>query len=275
VTVQATADADSSAARDVELGARRVVRHDVYLGGTAALRGLVRATGGRPIAGARVALAGTRDTAVAGEDGTFSLARVPAGSQTLEVRAVGYLPARIGVDLFAGEVPNTTTVSLLSLRAYLDTVRVTGERVYHRDATGFEQRRRTWGSGTFLDRAAIARRVAVQTTDLLRTMPGVDVVHAMDGEHVLVRRAGSSCSPMIYVDGMPLTFPGMASGAFTDEANTIQPEEIEGIEVYRSAATAPPQFSPSMSGCGTILIWTGPQLPKPRKLPKSPKAKAP
>jgi hypothetical protein len=272
VVVRAAADGDSSGLREVELGTQRLAHLDLYLGGTASLRGVVRTPAGRPIPNARVAIAGSGDSTTAGDDGAFTLARVPAGSQTIEARAVGYLPARAPVDLFAGDAPNTTTIALVSVRAYLDTVRVTGQRVYTSDRSGFERRRRSSGTGYFLDRATIERRNPFRTTDLLRQVPGIDVRHGLTGDQVLVRSMGTVCRPTIYLDGMPLSFPGAGSD-FPDDVDMVLPTELEGVEVYRSQVGAPFEYTMPMSNCGSILLWTHPPLPKPPKAPKAPKPK--
>jgi hypothetical protein len=258
--------------REVELGSQRLTHLDLYLGGTASLRGVVRTPTGRPIPNARVAIAGSGDSTTAGDDGTFVLARAPAGSQTIEARAVGYLPARAPVDLFVGDAPNTTTIALVSVRAYLDTVRVTGRRVYTSDRNGFERRRRSSGTGYFLDRETIARQNAFRTTDLLRRVPGVDVRLGPTGDRVMLRSMGTMCRPLVYLDGMPLTFPG-AGDDFPDDLDLVLPTDLDGVEVYRSQTGAPPEYTRPGNACGTVLLWTHPPLPTPPRPPKAPKSK--
>ncbi|HEX4934451.1 MAG TPA: hypothetical protein VFV33_14780, partial [Gemmatimonadaceae bacterium] len=36
----------------------------------------------------------------------------------------------------------------------------------------------------------------------------------------------------------------------------MRPNDIEGIEVYKNVASAPPQYQPLDSSCGVILVWT-------------------
>ena len=38
----------------------------------------------------------------------------------------------------------------------------------------------------------------------------------------------------------------------------IMPSDIAAVEAYAGSAGAPPQYSGS--GCGSVLIWTGPDL---------------
>ncbi|HEV2180138.1 MAG TPA: carboxypeptidase-like regulatory domain-containing protein, partial [Gemmatimonadaceae bacterium] len=48
---------------------------------------------GEPLTAAGVKVEGTELGAVTGEDGTYHVARVPAGTYTLTVRRIGYAPA--------------------------------------------------------------------------------------------------------------------------------------------------------------------------------------
>ncbi len=79
----------------------------------ASLRGrVVDDHSGAPVASARIELNGI--TANAGADGRFRLDGLPPGAGTLTVAAVGYGPARIGVDLLPG-LEDERTVRLLPL----------------------------------------------------------------------------------------------------------------------------------------------------------------
>ena len=61
---------------------------------------------------------------------------------------------------------------------------------------------------------------------------------------------GEPCaSPDIYLDGAVVQ-----GGFFLNDL--LNPDQIEGIEVYRSTTTTPPQFQKPGSTCGSIVIWT-------------------
>jgi hypothetical protein len=97
----------------------------------------------------------------------------------------------------------------------------------------------------------------------------------MGGDQVLVRSMGSLCRPTIYLDGMLLSMPTSGSADFPEDLNFVRPEELEGIEVYRSRIGAPMEYSTAVNDCGSILLWTHPPLPRPPKPPKEPKARKP
>jgi hypothetical protein len=67
--------------------------------GQARLQGVVRAPGGGPLAGARVSVAGTDVSGTTSPSGAFALAGLPAGTYSLEVKAIGYAPTRVAVNL--------------------------------------------------------------------------------------------------------------------------------------------------------------------------------
>ena len=101
------------------------------------------------------------------------------------------------VDVVAGAAP--VHVSLSTLKAVLDTLKVTASRIT-RGNNGFDQRQRS-GIGRYLTQMDIARKLPNQTSDLFRSMPGV-----LMQDKIMVRGTDSTyCSPSIYLDGRFLT----------------------------------------------------------------------
>jgi len=71
------------------------------LTGTALISGVVRGVGGLPLSGAQVRVVGARGTALSDERGRFELRDLPAGTQVLEAKRIGYLLAQQPVELRA------------------------------------------------------------------------------------------------------------------------------------------------------------------------------
>lgn len=242
--VRVTVVSDSVAPGDTVPAPRRRIRSgDFSLAGT-----VLAAAGGRPLVGAIVSLQ-DGPQARTNENGEWTLANAPGGTQTLDVRAVGFYPERRMVDVVAGAPRIRVTLS--TLKAVLDTVRVTATRMYNRRLAGFEQRRRTLGFGRFLTEADIARRPAVEVTDLLRNLPGVRV-YRQGFDKVLLVRGGVEdwCVPSVWVDDH---YVFNMSGDDVD--NWVKPDRVAGIEVYVGIST-PAQYQRGLSGCGAIVIWT-------------------
>jgi hypothetical protein len=226
--------------------------------GNGRLRGTVVGSNARPISGARVSVWGTGIEVTSDQDGKFSLAALPAGTHTLEVRAVGFTPATQPVDIVQG-TPGSTDIELTNLGITLDTVRVVAQRVYTNARDAAFERRLKYSVGHIIDEAEIEKRRPIVITDLLRTVPGVLVVPGKRSGMDILMRGGHGilgtgyCRPDMWIDGVRVTndelFP------FDMMVSTM---DLRAVEVYARNSTVPPDLA-SMSGCGVIAIWTGPR----------------
>lgn len=219
------------------------------LRGTARLAGTVRDDANRPVARATVTVRGSASSALTGDDGSFSLANLPAGTRSVQVRAIGYEPRTATVTLRAGR--STAASVILDKRVdVLASVNVIEKQTARkRDLTGFEERRRQ-GMGSYLTREDIEKRSPISMTDALRTVPGLQIVPNGNGSASVLGRGG--CRPAVYVDGMPVT-----DGA-TDLDAIVRPTDVRGVEVYRSGSTVPVEYGGGAgNSCGTVLVWTG------------------
>ncbi len=215
--------------------------------GTAQLSGTVLGPDGKPLEGANVYLVGTAIGARADARGNFRLTGLPAGTHTVEVRQISFALKRYTVDL--------SPTREMKLAAVLDTRAtvlgaVTVEAKAGSSIPGFDQRAKR-GLGTFINEDDIAKRQSILLTDLFRTVPGLNV--AFDGSNYTVQssRAGNTSCPMQwYLDGSP--FDNSDNGI----DQMLRPDDIEGIEIYKSASEVPVQYQGQHASCGTILVWT-------------------
>lgn len=274
--VQAASASDSSGAFEITIPATGFLYRDVFLApvvrtkvagadsapamevwrGTGRLRGRIVAATGRPIEGARVTVWGTGLETLTNSDGQFSLTDLPQGTHTLEARAVGFAPAQRAVDIVHG-AGEAAAVELANLAIALDTIRVTAQRVYTARWEEEFQRRMKYRSGTghLIDEKEIEKRNPLELTDILRTIPGVQVIPTARGNTPFMRGGtalGSGlCRPVVWIDGARVT---------NDEAfrfnSLVSASEIRAVEVYPHAALVPAEFQ-TLSGCGSIAIWTG------------------
>lgn len=209
---------------------------------------VVAAAGGNAISGAFVSISGGPQTRT-NENGEWAISNAPTGTRTLEVRAIGYYPARRDVDVVAGSRP--VHVALSTMRAVLDTVRISAARVFDRHLSGFEARRKR-GTGRYLTAADIARHRPIVTSEALRRVSGVFVERSALGETTIAVRGmfAERCQPAVYLDNHY-----MRELSADDIDAYVSPQEIMGVEVY-VGTEVPPQFQPGLSGCGAIVIWT-------------------
>lgn len=216
--------------------------------GTARLAGTVRGANMRPLRGARVLVWGTGLTATTGDDGTFSIANLPAGTFSVEARAVGLEPRRAAVALASGQTAAVT----LTLDARVNTlaaVTVVGRSTRRlRGLSEFAERQRT-GMGRYLTADDIARRNAFVVTDVLRTTVGLRVVPTSSFGNAVRGRGG--CVPAVILDGLLIT------GGADEIDRLVQPQDILGIEVYSGLGGIPLQYGGlAANGCGAVLLWT-------------------
>ena len=195
------------------------------------------------------------------DSGKFVLTAPAPGSYYVATRRDGYTPGVRGpFELRTGHAVDVE-FPLRSIGVTLEPTTVTGEApVPTLTAAGFYERQRQ-GRGVFLDRSAIERRAgARELGDVLRAIPGVTV--DFNG---LIRFRGistgpaSRCgAPLVFVDGIAVNRREAASGVPDPSQwqRSIDPVDIEAIELYRSPAEVPAQYNTgAMAACGVILIW--------------------
>jgi hypothetical protein len=215
--------------------------------GAARVTGTVHNDKGKPVENAQVMVPGTGIDGRTQESGSFVLAGLPSGTQTVEVRAIGFEPKRVTVDL-ARDSLTTLDVVLDRPVQTLDAVKIYGQGNL---AMREFQRRLRAGWGHILTPADIAKRNAFQVSDLFRTMPGVRVAPTRSGfgNTVLIR----GCKPTVYYNGMR-----MDDDAASDIDMLAQPSNLTAVEVY-TAASRPAEFFGN--SCGSVVLWVG-MLPR-------------
>ncbi len=226
--------------------------------GHASLSGRVyRSDDGRPFIGAVITVAGTGDTAITGDDGLFTLRGLPAGSRTLEVRALGWEPEALPVEL-SDRTAHNVVVRLATKTAVLDAVVVTATLNAGLHRVGFDARKRL-GIGHFLSPDDLAHMSANEFVDLMVTMPGVRRRIDPQGNAYVTPARGSVGCVTYVIDGMPFV------EATPGQINDVMPvAEIGAIEVYQPAE-APPgaAFSPPAPQGGQALSRQSGQLRNP------------
>jgi len=234
-TRSARAPASADAAGAPSGAARR--RPSVRAGGVR-YRVQVTDASGKPVPGARARVVGHR-FATGEASGSVELDSLPGGSQTFEVRALGYVPLTRELNLAASNaVPDT--VVLTSAKALLDTVRVSAGRVYSADGNGFELRRRA-GIGSYITRAEVDRFQPASLASLLQARSGVSIKDTPLGDQVIRMAApwGGTCTPTVWVDGDLVVHPaGPSAGALMTAPPTLVLATSGPVSANAAAAAA-------------------------------------
>ena len=204
------------------------------LAGTATLSGIVRGSGGRPIAGADIRVVGSAPSTRTDANGWFGLTGLPSGTHELEIRELGFPVQRIPVELRRGTT-HRQEIQLAGIQTLEGMRAVASRSRYER----FETNRRLSLTGLFLTQAQIEKRHVQNTSDLLSAFPAFRVVG--QGADAVVLNARGNCRPTVVVDYLP-----------GQDINTVPPSLIAGIEAYPTVNGAPPEYR---NLCGVIRIW--------------------
>lgn len=214
--------------------------------GTAVIAGTARDTLGRGIAGVEIRIAGAGIHTRTDDRGTFRFANAPSGTLTLQARRLGFRMATVLVVL---GVNGATSVDFRMENAgiMLSPIIVRSRQTrYTGRLAGFYERLESGLGGVFITRDRIEDGNPRQLTDILRRVPGLEVIRG-----TRLRMRGRTCAPLVWLDGM-----SMPSGEV--DLNSFPPSSIEGIELYLTASGAPPRYQATVdrARCGTVLLWS-------------------
>lgn len=249
------------------------------------LAGIVRAdSAGRPLGGVEVLLEGTEQITTTDQSGRYRLAGIPSGNRIVLFRLLGYRPFRIQLQLIEGDTTHHDVWLVRQSTQVLDPVHVEGRAAgslgIGREA--FEERRAR-GFGRFIDTEELCRSENRTVSGLLRGLQGVNIIRFRECSGSPVRcgrteeRAASGrgetsmsrgmtpprddrrntdyCWMSIMLDGQWVYQSG-SNTPVPDLSRDIRVRELDLVEVYRSAAETPGQFSGSGTACGVIIFWT-------------------
>jgi hypothetical protein len=221
---------------------------------TAKLIGKVTDTSGVPLSRAEVWLVSVSTLrTIADDSGQFELPGLPAGTITLGVRRLGYESATFSATLKAGKTHRATFPLTPSVQS------LAGVRVQDTASSWLAlfDEHRSMHRGTFITRSDFERQNLRIATDILRRVPGVQIMPTRTGTAVVMTRGSGArrCVPQLYVHQTPY------SGNFDD----FTPDDIEALEVYVGISEIPPDLNTmGRPICAAIVIWTREPPPKKR-----------
>jgi hypothetical protein len=211
--------------------------------------GRVQSTSGQPIASAQVRLFGTLRTATTDDAGEFRLGGLPAGTQGIEVVALGFYPRRLRVEI--GDEMAPMSIKLERAAVVLDSIRVTAKRVNSLNLQQYREfeARAAGGNGFFITEDQIKQQHPIETSDILKLDPAVKVFGFGSEARIASARGragigNNECALDIFIDGVR---------AQQTDVNTLPPDAIHGIEIH-TVASAPVRYG--VGTCGALFIWT-------------------
>jgi carboxypeptidase family protein len=228
------------------------VRLDTLRSGHAVVVGRILDDKGAPIAHADITVLGSRPKTSTSDSGTFALRDLPGGSQTLEIRKVGFTAVDTGIVL-SSKSPTQFAMALHVAPPTLSTVNVTAARAAALQRVGFERRRQS-GLGHYLTADQIQERGAVVFSDLARTIPGLIVRPTRSGQPIVTQGRGAVRGGCVTysIDGMP--WQDIPRGSID---NFVHTGDIIGLEVY-DALERPSEITINggTTSCELVVIWT-------------------
>lgn len=199
------------------------------------------------------------------QNGKFEIPNVTAGTYTVEVRAIGYVPQTLEVEVISGET-TTLNISLRERRVELDEVIVTG-------TAGGMQRRALGNTITSVDAVEALDLAPIPDMQSLLNgraggvviMPGSGMVGS--GSRIRIRGASSislSNEPIIYVDGIRVdnaqgsgpAVQGFGSSVI-NRLNDFNPENVESIEILKGPSAATLYGTEASNGVINIITKKG------------------
>lgn len=208
---------------------------------------------GKPIQGARVSIPELEYGDITDGQGTFTMQGLPPGVYDVRVHYFGYTTNQRPIRLRPGRVTTATFMLERDVLKVAD-LKVEVKKPEPRDRMSGFKRRMKQGFGEFITREQIQERGPRNTSDLFRNIPGVEVGRLTYGRApILMSRGARTCEPTLFLDGV-------LTRDF--KVDNIDPEAIQGIEIYRRISETPPQFQ-GASGCGVIVIHTRVQATEP------------
>jgi hypothetical protein len=229
----------------------------------AEIYGRALGAGGAAIDRVTVSLLGVSDV-VTDSSGVFRFASLSPGTYFLRATRLGNTPVLKNITVAANErVRVEITLNPIVHQLTAVVVRADSTVTALNDPTGFERRRRT-EQGVFMTEEQIERRRAINTEQLFLAVPNVKVD---TGGIVLIDRGVISYKALLFSSPTPFGaqfIDCVGVQVFVDGAmmpqpfdvNTIPPQRIKAIELYRGPATTPLELRTPKTVCGTLAIWT-------------------
>lgn len=238
-----------------------------------ALRGrVVDDRTGQPLSGVEVTIPATARSATTDSSGAFALRDVATGRHEVVVRKVGYQQATATITV-TGAADPAQLLRLVPVATDLAKVYVTAPET-NRRLQAFEAHRAARMGGSFLTAAELEKERGRSLGDVLQRVLGTDIVRGRGGQAWFATRRGYDsirylpqisetdrqrgassglCYAAVVLNNV-FVYRGTGDDLF--DVNSLAPDEILAIEVYRGGATMPLEYNATRSTCGLLVIYT-------------------
>jgi hypothetical protein len=261
IDVRAVRGNDSTGAVPIRIPAAGVRHLTLFVAPESARRGRITGrildTGRDTVPRAQITVIGSSRTAMTGVGGRFVLDSVATGTQLLETRAIGYAPLTMSVRVTTND--STSVEVLLERAAVLPTVYTMGRKSSANLAL-YEAHKRSAAAGFFVQPRRIEGYPSLQYLhSVVQGVPNANVRSIMGQWVVILYKPGTTmyagprdpCIPALYLNGQKTMVD------FDDLDQMIDPDDILGVEVYRTEIEIPRIYDiKNGAKCGLLSIWT-------------------
>ena len=226
-----------------------------------------------PVLGAEVTVQGVRGLAISDSLGRFVLGNIPPGRALVSVKRLGFAPLTAILNFVSGDTLEGEFL-LVTTAARLKGVEIRARSKDPARLVAFDERRKS-GFGQFVGPEQLAKMESRRTDDVIRMMPGPNVVksnisstawvaagrgtynggvYRVDRVDIQKGADPGKCYATVYVDGVAV-FSALP-GELLFDINSVPANQIHGIEYYAGSGTIPPQFPEKRGTCGVLIVWT-------------------
>ena len=222
-----------------------------------------------PVAGVVVAIDALKLQTTSDSLGNFLLTGITPGAQIVAARKIGFAAFTTRMRFNANDLMEADLVLIPGAQALPDVKVEVAARLPAR-LVEFEERRTARAGGRFLTQDEFEKRASSLTSDVLRQLPGIDLMrdplrgsafYVNGGRMQMPRGAMQNtgfrpppCFAAVVLDGA-FVYSG-ADGEPPFNINSIGPAHIAGLEFYASPATIPARYNGTRNTCGLVVIWT-------------------
>lgn len=272
VTVAAAARGFATGRVELIVGPRGIARRDLRIAltgsegidsvsglrnGPAVVRGRVTDEYGAPLRSVQVTVDDAVGDALTDATGRFIILGMPAGSQMLMMRTIGYGSLRIPVELRSNDTV-TVTGSLRALTV-LDTLQVTASRTNSMVLDLLERLRTGAGYALYGEQlrgrntmsSALWQFPAIRIEASQRSrqvQPTGDTTEGAQTRLAVYGQVGMRICPAdVWIDGLRTEASMLTS---------VPTRSLIAVEWYPRRSSAPLRYEPREEACGVLLIWT-------------------
>jgi hypothetical protein len=116
------------------------------------------------------------------------------------------------------------------------------------ESRGFYERMEDSSNGVFWTAQQIIERDPDDWDDLLRGVRFPRTRAATSFGRTQTGECGRTAQPIAFLDGAHVGYLDVL-------VESVRPENIEGLEIYRSVAGLPVQFNVMGAECGVVVVW--------------------